>query len=506
MATDRNESKRLAALESYEIMDSAAEESFDNFTQLAAQICEVPISLVSLVDGKRQWFKSKVGLDATETPREISFCQHAILDVHTFEVTNALEDSRFADNVLVTGDPNIRFYAGHPLIDENGFALGTLCVIDRIPKKLSEHQQKALELLAKQVVMTIKSRKESRELVVFKKFFNLSLEYLCIANTDGYFKVINPMFARTLGYTEEELYQQPFSELIHEEDRASTLMEVHKLSKGHHTVGFENRYRKKDGSYINLHWTAQPDPFTGEIFAAAHDITGLRKVEKLLLKSNEQLDQFAYIVSHDLKAPLRAISTLSTFLEEDLNGKLDEESKANFDLLKSRVVRMENLINGILEYSRIDKKKHELEEIDVNHILEEVKDGFSQNKNFKIEIADVLPIVKYSHIQLFQVFQNLIGNAIKYHDKEKGTITIHYTQKNNSHQFKVQDDGPGIDPDYHDKIFGVFQTLQSKDEIESTGIGLAIVKKIIENYGGKIKVKSELGKGATFIFTIPEKV
>ena len=186
-----NESQRLDALLSAEILDTDAEENFDRLTRLAAEICEVPICLISLIDDKRQWFKSRQGLEATETPREISFCQYAIMDNVTFKVENALLDDRFKDNVLVQDAPFIRFYAGHPLTDEEGNNLGTLCVIDQKPKQLNEHQLKALKILAEEVTSQILARKLKAENQKFKQFFDMSLDLFCIAGTDGYFKSLN---------------------------------------------------------------------------------------------------------------------------------------------------------------------------------------------------------------------------------------------------------------------------------------------------------------------------
>lgn len=490
-----NEPQRLEALESYRIMDTAPEERLDNLTQLAADICRVPISLVSLVDGKRQWFKSRVGIDATETPREISFCQYAILDTETFEVENALDDSRFSENPLVTEDPSIRFYAGHPLTNDDGYNLGTLCVIDRVPRKLDEHQKNALKILAKEAVAAIENHKTRRELNGYKKFFDMSLDLHCIAGTDGYFKKINPSFERVLGYSVEEMLPEPFVNFVHPEDIDATNEEVAKLAEGAQTLGFENRYRKKGGGWTHLHWSCQPDTETGELYAVAHDITELKG-------AINELDQFAYIVSHDLKAPLRAISTLTTFLEEDLEDKLDDDTRTNFNLLKSRVGRMEALINGILAYSRVGKSNQSKEDINVSEILAEIVGGFDKKPGFTISYPNDLPAVYFNQVQLTQVFQNLISNGLKYHDKEKGTIEISCCENVDFHEFHVSDDGPGIAPEYHEKIFEVFQTLQSRDEVESTGVGLSIVRKIIADQDGKVWVESKPGEGSVFKFTI----
>ena len=158
-----NESERLKTLELLEILDTTAEQEFDDLTQLAAQICGVPISAVSLIDGDRQWFKSKVGLEVSETPRETAFCAHTIAGDELFVVTNALADERFAENPLVTGDPNIRFYAGAPIITDDGHALGSLCVIDRVPRQLQPEQKEILQILARQAMKLLTLRQKAGE-------------------------------------------------------------------------------------------------------------------------------------------------------------------------------------------------------------------------------------------------------------------------------------------------------------------------------------------------------
>tara|TARA_B100000700_G_C14994787_1_gene833232 strand:- start:104 stop:1726 length:1623 start_codon:yes stop_codon:yes gene_type:complete len=173
-----DENERLAELLSYDVLDTEAEELFDDLTVLASQICQTPIALISLVDPDRQWFKSRVGIDATETSREIAFCSHAILQKQVFEVSNAQEDPRFHDNPLVTGAPNIRFYAGAPLITPSGHAIGTLCAIDRRPKALTEEQRTALQTLSKSVIAHLELKRKNRELVRTNQFKSDFLSYV----------------------------------------------------------------------------------------------------------------------------------------------------------------------------------------------------------------------------------------------------------------------------------------------------------------------------------------
>ncbi|MBE9045094.1 response regulator [Pleurocapsales cyanobacterium LEGE 10410] len=227
----------------------------------------------------------------------------------------------------------------------------------------------------------------------------------------------------------------------------------------------------------------------------------LLKATRLLKKRNQELDRFAYVTSHDLKAPLRAIANLASWLSEDLEGQLSEENQHHLALMQSRVKRMDGLIQGLLRYSRVGRKSNSLEVIQVKDLLARVIDSLSPPPEFKIAIASPMPTLKTDVISLEQVFSNLISNAIKYHHQSTGTIAISVRDLGKMYEFAIADDGPGIEPEHHERIFKIFQTLQARDTFESTGIGLSIVKKILEERGNSIRVESQLGKGATFYFT-----
>jgi PAS domain S-box-containing protein len=287
----RNEVERLHALESYYILDTLAEDEFDRFTQLIAIICETPISLISLLDEKRQWFKSRVGLEVEQTPRDLAFCKHTILGDEMFQVKDATMDERFRNNDLVTGDPNIRFYAGFPLIDPDGYALGSLCVIDRVPRALTEPQERALKLLAEQITTLIVERKEKEHLANFQKLFNLSDDLVCIGGFDGYFKSINPAFSKMLGYDESYLLKTPVLQMVHPADVRRTNEEAVALRRGEISVNFTNRYKAKNGTYKIIEWTTSPDKDQPFFYSIGRDITKHEEQEAELRLTKEMLEQ-----------------------------------------------------------------------------------------------------------------------------------------------------------------------------------------------------------------------
>ncbi len=223
-----------------------------------------------------------------------------------------------------------------------------------------------------------------------------------------------------------------------------------------------------------------------------------------LERSNRELREFAYVVSHDLKAPLRAVSQLAGWLWEDYKDSLGEQGEKMIKMLQSRLDRMHGLIEGILEYSRLGRVKEKESVVDFNKVVKEVTDLIAPPAHIKVHVENQLPITNYERTRAEQLIQNLLGNAVKFCDKEEGLITISCDNNESNWTISVADNGPGIDPKYHKKIFQIFQTLAPRDTFESTGIGLSLVKKIVDMHGGEIWVESEEGKGAVFNFTIPK--
>ena len=357
-----NERERLAALERYEMLDTPAEAEFDDLTSLAAQICGTPIALISLVDARRQWFKSKIGLDADETSREISFCGHAIQGQHLMEVPNACEEFLFHDNPLVTGPPEIRFYAGMPLATPDGQNLGTLCVMDRVPRYLSVAQRKALGLLGRQVMNQMELRLTNRRLAAagqemreveerFRLVVEAAANAMVLLNEQGQIMLVNAAAESLFGYSRAELIGQPVEMLLPK-------LEPHSMQKARNLTG-----KRKDGTELSTDVTLNPLPTSagGLVLASIIDATGKQKGEQInrlkqdlkrkkrqLTRAKRELRDFTSIVSRDLGAPLRGLTALANWIVTRYANRLDGSGREQLNLLALKVRRLNTLLEGIL--------------------------------------------------------------------------------------------------------------------------------------------------------------
>ncbi|HEX8536555.1 MAG TPA: ATP-binding protein, partial [Cystobacter sp.] len=222
-----------------------------------------------------------------------------------------------------------------------------------------------------------------------------------------------------------------------------------------------------------------------------------------LERSNQDLDQFAYVASHDLKAPLRGIANLSQWIEDDLQEVMTGETREQMRLLRGRVQRMEALINGILDYSRAGRMRGRPERVDVGRLITECVELLAPPESTQIEVAPGMPTMRTERVPLQQVFLNLLSNALKHAHGAEPRIRVGVSPADGFWEFSVEDNGPGIAPEYHERIWGLFQTLRARDEMENTGIGLSVVKKSVEARGGRAWLRSTPGRGATFLFTWP---
>lgn len=346
-----------------------------------------------------------------------------------------------------------------------------------------------------------------------KRFFDLSHDMLCTADTNGYFVDLNSAWERTLGYTEEELRAQPFVELVHPEDRERTNREAAAIFEGNVTVDFENRYLAKGGSVHWLRWSAVLGD-DGMIYARATDVTRRKAAEQELSQTAEALDRsnadlrrFASVAAHDLGEPLRTIAGFAQLLEKRYEDQVDEQGRDYIRRMVGGVGRMQTLIRDLLAFSRAGRDEVDLKPVDCTELVEEIKLDLNEaidEKHAEIRVHE-LPTVRGDRNQLHQVFQNLLSNGLKFQNGARPRVEVSAQKVEDGWRFSVADNGIGIEPEYREKIFNAFERLHGRDDYAGTGIGLAICQRIVQLHGGQIQVEDGLDGGSSFVFTIADE-
>lgn len=518
-----NEAARLAALDRYAVLDTLPEAEFDDFTRLASHICGTPVALISFLDGGRQWFKSRVGLEATETAREISFCGHAIHGQDLFEVPDALADERFCDNPLVTGEPNVRFYAAVPLLTPDGHALGTLCVIDRTPRLLTTEQREALAMLSRQIMRLLQLRvttlERERALLDRDRFFDLSLDPLAIAGTDGYFKRVNPAFCETLGFSADEIAARPFLEFVHPDDHAATLAEMQGLSSGAITVEFENRYRCRDRDWRWLSWKVRPIREENLLYATARDVTERKKLTQQYAAAKDEAQQandaksiFLATMSHELRTSMNGMLGMLELLSL---SRLDGEQRSTIAMMQESSRSLLRIVDDILDLSKIEAGKLDIrpEPTSITKLIKDVQSIASISAaRSGLAVSHVVdsrisPMLLADGLRVRQILSNLVSNALKFTSHGSVEIRADLLDRSGGQEkvrFSVQDTGPGISEETQKLLFLPFSQgdAATAQRAGGTGLGLTICRRLAEMMGGTVHMYSEPGVGTTVTLTL----
>ena len=546
-----DEPQRLEVLAQYGILDTAPEPELDDLARLASYIAAAPMAAVTLIDADRQWFKSRIGVDAEQTPRDIAFCAHAIAGRDLLVVPDATADARFADNPFVTGNAHVRFYAGMPLVSAEGHALGTLCVMDRVPRQLTPDQQEALRVLGRQVNVQLDLRRNMLKLVrtygelagtqekLAAVLRSATTVAILATNPKGTITLFNPGAERLLGWTADEVIgkKSPLNFLLATEvdERAAELgrrlgKEVRGLGYfaelGHQGIHEEREWThvRKDGSHVPAKLAVTPlhdanDGISG-FLAVSKDLTERKRFEKQMIAAREAAEdasraktEFLANISHEIRTPLNAILGMT---ELALGTALSPDQREYVTAVQDAGRTLLALMNDVLDFSRIEARKLELYTINfpLRETLADVLRTFglrAYQKGLELILQtgpDVPEMVSADVVRLRQILTNLVGNAIKF--TERGEITVRAfvdlcRESDTLIHFSVADSGVGVPPAKLAILFDPFTQADSSTHRKygGTGLGLAISKELVEVMGGQMWVESAPGRGSTFHFTLP---
>ena len=510
-----DEPRRLQALHRLDLLDTPPEERFDRIVRMASRMFGVPIALVTLVDRSRQWFKAKVGLAASATSRDDSFCGHVILTPDTLVVPDALEDPRFNDNPLVTGDPLIRFYAGHPLHTPDGSRVGTLCLIDRQSRDFTEEERQLLADMARWVELELNALtlQEARTaLTQQERFFELSVDMLCIAGVDGAFRQLGRAWCRTLGYSEETLRTTSLLELVHPEDRAATRAWLERGAQGEPLPHLEHRCRGRDGSWHWLQWNAAVNPEEGILYGVARDITEQKRLEDERREVERMKSEFVSTVSHELRTPLTSIRGSLGLLSGGVAGPLPALAEEMIGIAHKNSERLIRLINDILDLEKMESGQldFQLEPLELGPLLAaavEAHQGYAQQYGVSMEMVVEAPEARalVDGDRLLQVLANLLSNALKFSPPGE-RVTLRLERVDTRLRVSVRDRGPGIPEAFHTRLFQKFAQADGSDSRRKggTGLGLSISRGLVERMGGSLDFVTAENAGTTFRVELPE--
>lgn len=540
------EARRLAALAQYAILDTPPEEAFDDIARLASHICRAPISLINFVDAGRAWTKANVGMLATSVLREDSFCTHTIRGRDLLVVDDASEDEQFSSIPMVASDPNIRFYAGIPLVAPEGLSIGTLCVMDREPRSLSADQAAALAALSRQVMTQLELRRsvavaESAAEEHLKtagalaeteaKFRSLvealpAVVYLDEYSNTGSTLYMSPRIEELLGYTAEEYTDDDglWIRVLHPDDREAAMDYQEETQANGDPWELEYRMVAKDGRVVWVHDRAllvrdknnRPLGWQGVWM----DITARKQAEQELTEALAREQQAAdrlreldrlkntllHAVSHDLRSPITSMMGSAITLEREEANLSPKDRQALVRGLSSSARKMHRLVNDLLDMDRIDRgivtpRRHPT---DVGALVQRVVEelGFMTDRPLEVDVEPITVAVDGAQVE--RIVENLLANSAR-HTPSGTQVWVRARPYEDGVEIIVEDAGRGVPKELWKAIFEPFK--QAREDSENTpgvGIGLSLVARFTELHGGRAWVDDRPGGGAAFHVYLPD--
>lgn len=525
-----DEEQRLARLHGLGVLDSLPEKAFDDISALAQAICGTPIALITLVDRDRQWFKSRIGIDASETPREVAFCAHTILDREKpMVVPDALLDERFHDNVLVAGEPLIRFYAGAPIVTHDGFALGSLCVIDQQPRELTPVQLTALSRLSDLVATLLeheKTRRQEntrqaeateREHEQLTAMAVAALDILVYLDPNGVYQHVNDAFLEYWACTREQVIGNNVRQQVGDEAYRDIIGPKLALALSGQPCSYQRvtdfpgrglRHvqvdlmpaRSAKGSIIGVVMRAQDVQETRE--RERH----LSETVALLEQKTRQQEQFIHMLSHDLREPLNAINNFSALLESDHRAQLPPEGLKYVGFVRAGGARMQTLLDDLLHFMQLHRRQLSGETVHLGATMSEVTARLGPTLEVgggSVEVGE-LPVVRGEPELLRDLLFQLVKNGLMYAQPGVAPrVCVTSGRESGFHLIHVDDNGAGIAPEHQETVFGMLKRLHLRRQYPGSGLGLSIARRIAVLHGGSLSLTSVPGNGSRFTLRLP---
>ena len=526
-----NEEERLKALDDYRLMDSASAPVFDDIIRIAADVCDVDISVIALIGDERQYFLARNNMKPKETPRAIAFCAHAILEPHTtFEIENATRDPRFKDNPLVTGEIGVRFYAAHPLTTEDGYALGGLCLIGKKPKRLTDVQRDTIRNLANIIMTLFDARKKEMEdaaeqkkiedaLVESEERFRALVDnlpsFVSLKDIKGYHHLTNRRYGEIFGYDQHSVVGKVQSEFRPQQEADEARAQEEEVVERRTTVTSQRQFIIDEDARDFL-ITKVPifdkDGNVTRIGTIGTDITDLKRTQDALVLAKAEADsanrsksEFLAAMSHDLRTPLNAIIGFSDAINLQHFGPLDEKYSEYAADIRASGEHLLSLIDNILDLSAIEAgqislSKENLSLHDAIKECERIIQAEAENAgiDLSVKVPQSIPALYADRRAIKQIVLNLLSNAIKFTPKG-GTVALSCAHLNESVILTVRDSGIGIPEDQITVVTLPFVRIETDPYTarDGTGLGLAIVKSLIQLHDGDLEIQSSLGIGTT---------